>query len=216
VTPEDRVVTPEDRIVTPEDRIVTPAHAPSATIRQHAERSVPEERAAILAAGLVAHVGFVEDGWPVVIPMTYHFDRARPDRIWIHGARGSRLLRHAASGAPLCVEVTIVDGLVHSRTAKYHSMNYRSAVVHGRGREIEDTAEKLALFEQMIARYTPGRAAGRDYEAPPTAHLGATSMIEVRIEDGSAKTRSGGPKGPRDEDPDAPGSAGVAPAPASL
>lgn len=195
---------------------MTPGPSPATALRQHAERSVPDDRAAILAAGLVAHVGFVEDGWPVVIPMTYHFDASRPDRIVLHGARGSRLLRHAASGAPLCIEITIVDGLVHSRTAKYHSMNYRSAVVFGRGREIEDVEEKRATFERMIDRYAPGRTAGRDYEAPPPAHLGATTMIEVRIEDGSAKTRSGGPKGPNDGDLGALGSAGVVPAPPAL
>ena len=189
---------------------------PHAAVRQHAERSVPQERSDVLAAGLVAHVGFVEDGWPVVIPMTYHFDAAHPDRIVVHGARASRLLEHAASGAPLCVEVTVVDGLVHSRTAKYHSMNYRSAVVFGRGRVVEDVGEKAAMFQRMIGRYAPGRTAGSDYEAPPTAHLEATAVVEITIEDGSAKRRTGGPKGPRDQDPTALGNAGVVPAPASL
>jgi nitroimidazol reductase NimA-like FMN-containing flavoprotein (pyridoxamine 5'-phosphate oxidase superfamily) len=189
---------------------------PAAAIRQHAERAVPEERAAILAAGLVAHVGFVEDGWPVVIPMIYHFDPERPDRVVVHGARASRLLAHAASGAPMCVTVTLVDGLVQSRTAKYHSMNYRSVVAFGRGRIVEDVAEKAAMFERMIARYAPGRTAGRDYEAPPTAHLEATAVVEIALESGSAKRRTGGPKGPRDADPTAPGSAGVVDAPPSL
>ena len=66
-------------------------------------------------------------------------------------------------------------------------------------------------MEAMIARYHPGRTAGREYEAIPDAHLTATSFIAVDIEDWSAKVRTGGPKGPRDDDPDAPGTAGVLP-----
>jgi nitroimidazol reductase NimA-like FMN-containing flavoprotein (pyridoxamine 5'-phosphate oxidase superfamily) len=195
---------------------MTPPAGPAAALRQHPERAVPDDRAAILAAGLVAHVGFVEDGWPVVIPMAYFFDRERPDRLWIHGSRSSRLLAHAAAGHPLCVEVTSVDGIVHSKTARTHSINYRSAVVFGRGRAVEDPNEKGRLFERLIDRYAPGRTAGRDYEPPTAGHLDAVTVVEVAIESASAKSRTGGPKGPRDGDPDAPGDARVVPAPPAL
>jgi nitroimidazol reductase NimA-like FMN-containing flavoprotein (pyridoxamine 5'-phosphate oxidase superfamily) len=80
-------------------------------IRRHPERAVPDEASAILAAEMVAHVGFCEDGQPFVIPMSYHYDPQRPDRLYLHGARESRLLQVLASGAPVSVAVTLVDGL---------------------------------------------------------------------------------------------------------
>ena len=192
---------------------MTQEHAPKTSIRQHSERSVAEEAGAILAAGLVAHVGFVDEGWPHVIPFSYHFDPADPTRLWLHGSPEGRALVLLASGARVCVEVSLLDGLVYSRTALYHSMNYRSAVVFGRGREIADVDVKQQVLEKMIARYFEGRMAGRDYEPAREEHLDATALIEVRIDARSAKTRRGGPKGPRDSDPDAPGTAGVTPLP---
>ena len=180
-----------------------------AQVLQHADRSVTEEAADILAQGLVAHVAFSIDGQPFVIPFTYHFDRSAPNRLYLHGSPTSRALRHLASGAPVCVEVSLLDGLVYSRTALYHSMNYRSAVCFGRARLVEDEARKRAVFEKMISRYFAGRSAPRDYEAPSAEHLGGTALLELRIEEMSAKARSGGPKGPRDQDPEAPGTAGV-------
>lgn len=184
---------------------------PNADVRQHSERSVPDETDSILSAGLVAHVGFTLDGWPHVVPFSYHFDPAEPSRLWLHGNPESRALTHLAAGAPVCVEVALVDGLVHSRTALYHSMNYRSAVLYGRGRAVEDAAEKRRILQGMIARYWEGRTPGRDYEAARAEHLELTTVIELAIESRSAKARRGGPKGPRDADPDAPGTAGVTP-----
>ncbi len=181
------------------------------TIRNHPERSIVEEAPAILAEGLVAEVGFVVDGQPFVIPMTYHYDRETPRRIYLHGAHVSRLIQYLASGGGVCVTVTLLDGLVYSRTALYHSVNYRSACCFGRAAATPDAATQERLLEGMIARYFPGRTAGRDYEAIPEAHLEATGFIAVDIEDWSAKVRRGGPKGPRDSDPDAPGTAGVRP-----
>jgi len=183
--------------------------APFAVVRRNPGRSVPDEVPAILGAGLVAHVAFVDAGRPVVIPMSYHFDPLIPDRLWIHGAPGSRLLACVGSGQPVSIAVTIVDGLVHSRSAKNHSMNYRSVVVFGSGRVVEDEATKHAVFLAMIGRYFAGRTEGEDYEAPRPEHLGATLMIEITIEAVSAKARRGGPSGPRDADPSAPGTAGV-------
>jgi uncharacterized protein len=163
----------------------------------------------ILAIGLVAHVGFAEEGQPYVIPMSYHFDAARGRQLYLHGGHASRLLKHLSTGAPVCVEVTLVDGLVFSRTAQYHSINYRSVTLFGRGRRLKDLEMQRAIMEAMIARYHPGRTPGRDYEPIPDVDLEATAFIVVDIEEWSAKTRAGGPKGPLDDDPEAAGTAGV-------
>lgn len=181
-----------------------------ATVRAHPERAADDETAAdILAAGIVAHVGFAEGAQPFVIPMTYQFDRADPGRLYLHGAHHGRLMRHLASGAPACVTVTLADGLVYSRSALHHSVNYRSVVCFARAGAMPDAARQRELLEAMIARYFPGRTAGRDYEPIPDAHVAATAFVALDIEEWSAKVRRGGPKGPRDGDPEAWGSAGV-------
>ena len=184
-----------------------PAHA---TLRAHPERDTTDEAPRILASGLVAHVGFVERGEPVVIPMTYHADPAEPRRLYLHGGTSGRLMTHLASGAPVCVAVTLVDGLVYSRTALHHSVNYRSVVLFGRAaRQQPDAAAQRRILEAMIGRYFPGRTAGVDYESIPDAHLRATALVAVDVEEWSAKTRTGGPNGPSDLDPSRPGNAGV-------
>ena len=118
-------------------------------------------------------------------------------------------MRHLASGAPVCVSVTLLDGLVYSRTALNHSMNYRSAVCFGRGRRVTDSAVQRTVYEAMVSRYFPGRTEGRDYAAPTAAHLESTALIEVEIEQWSAKMRTGGPLGPLDAEEGAPGTCGV-------
>jgi nitroimidazol reductase NimA-like FMN-containing flavoprotein (pyridoxamine 5'-phosphate oxidase superfamily) len=158
---------------------------------------------------MVAHVGFIHDDYPVVIPMSYHYSSEKPDRLYLHGSIRSRLLQHLAGGAPVCVAVTLTDGLVYSRKAMNHSMNYRSAVIFGEAREVIDEAEKSGLFDQMVQRYFPGRIADQDYRAPPAQDLAVTSLIGVTIKDWSGKARRGGPTAPEDDDPNAPGSAGV-------
>ncbi|MCX7623239.1 MAG: pyridoxamine 5'-phosphate oxidase family protein [Thermomicrobium sp.] len=181
------------------------------TIRRHPERAVTDEAAEILARGLVAHVGFCEGEQPFVIPMSYHFDPTVPDRLYLHGARESRLLQVLASGAPVSIAVTLVDGLVYSRTAFNHSMNYRSVVCFGRARIIESEAEQRRIFEAMTERYFPGRRVGVDYQGATPQQLAATLLVEVEIEEWSAKARRGGPRGPYDADPSAPGTAGIVP-----
>jgi nitroimidazol reductase NimA-like FMN-containing flavoprotein (pyridoxamine 5'-phosphate oxidase superfamily) len=183
--------------------------SPRSTIHRHAERSVPEEAARIFAEGYVAHVGFVEDGQPFVIPLGYQFSAEMPGRIYFHGALASRAMQHMASGAPVCVTVTLLNGLVYSRTALYHSMNYRSAVCFGRGRRVTDSAVQRAVYESMVRRYFPDRTEGRDYSAPTDTHLESTLLVEVEIEEWSAKMRTGGPMGPTDMVDGAPGTCGV-------
>src|SRR5262245_37711606 len=97
----------------------------------------------IFDEALICHMGFVQDGQPLVIPI--NFARVE-DTILMHGAKASRLLKHVAAGQPVCVEVTIVDGLVLARSVFHHSLNYRSVIVFGKGRLIEDKQEKLATL----------------------------------------------------------------------
>ncbi len=178
-------------------------------IRSHAERSVVERAAEFLAAGLVAHVGIVQDGQPFVLPMNYQFNAGEPDKLYLHGGLSSRLMHHLGTGAPVCVTVTLVDGLVYSRSALYHSTNYRSVVCFGTARIIEDQVTKNVVLEQMIRRYFRGRTIGQDYFAATEAELSSTSLAEMKIEHISAKMREGGPKGPFDADPRAAGTCGV-------
>lgn len=159
--------------------------------------------------GRVAHIGFQHEGMPYVIPTLYHYSAEEPDRIYLHGGLSSRMLKELATGISVCVTVTELDGLVYSRDAKYHSANYRCVMCFGRGRILEDEDVKRTMFQAMTLRYFPGRTAGRDYTPAPSGHLRGTAVVEVIIDQTSAKMREGGPKGPHDANPDAPGSCGV-------
>jgi uncharacterized protein len=178
-------------------------------IRQHSERNVPERASEFLAQGQVAHVGFMQDGRPYVIPMLYHYAVDQPDRLYVHAGLSSRLIQHLATGVSICATVTELDGLVYSRDARYHSANYRSVMCFGRARLLEDDALKQAMFVAMTSRYFPGRRPGQDYTLAPKSHLDATPVLEIVIEEISAKMREGGPKGPHDSERDAPGTCGV-------
>jgi nitroimidazol reductase NimA-like FMN-containing flavoprotein (pyridoxamine 5'-phosphate oxidase superfamily) len=179
-------------------------------IRTHPERAVPDEADDILQKGLVAHVGFVADGLPVVIPMLYHYEE---NVVYIHGQRGGRLPRTLRAGDNVCVEVTILDGLIASRAALYHSANYRSAIGFGVAREVTDRAEKEAVLERMTRRYFPGRMVGEHYSAPTDNDLKITGLMAVTLDEVNGKKRSGPPAGPDDDDdsPDAFGTRGIVP-----
>lgn len=179
------------------------------TIKNHPERTVTDETSEILLAGSVAHVGFIDEGMPYVIPLSYHYDAETPHKFYLHGAARSRAMDLLATGAPMCVTVTLTDGLVYSRKAMNHSINYRSVVLFGKGHEVVDEARKFKLFDKMVQRYFPGRKVGEHYDAPPSADLGVTALVEVDIEEWNAKARRGGPTGPDDDKPDAQGTAGV-------
>lgn len=159
----------------------------------------------IIDAAPICHVGFVDGGQPVVIP-TIH--ARRDDRLFLHGAPASRMLKHIQSGAPLCVTITILDGLVLARSVFHHSMNYRSVVLFGRGRLLEDDEEKLAALETITEHVLPGRWA--DARQPNRRELQATSVVEIVIEQASAKVRTG-PPGDDEEDYALPVWAGVLP-----
>ncbi len=142
----------------------------------------------ILDEGFVCHVGFAIDGQPFVIPTSY----GRKDEIlYIHGSAASRMLRNAGSGIPICVTVTLLDGLVLARSIFNHSMNYRSVVLIGTAIAIEDREEKLAALRILSDHILPGR--WNDARQPNDQELKATTVIRLPIEEFSAKVRQGMP-----------------------
>jgi nitroimidazol reductase NimA-like FMN-containing flavoprotein (pyridoxamine 5'-phosphate oxidase superfamily) len=159
----------------------------------------------ILDEGLVCHVGFSVDGQPYVIPMAYARDG---DRVILHGSAASRAMRALGGGADLCFTVTHLDGLVLARSAFHHSMNYRSVVVLGKARTIDDPGEKREAFRRFFERMIPGRWS--DVREPNEKELRATTLIEIPLEEASAKLRVGPPKDD-DEDYALPVWAGVIP-----
>ena len=148
----------------------------------------------ILDEGLVCHVGFVQDGQPVVIPTLY---ARRDDHLILHGARASRMLQAIQAGLPVCVTVTLVDGLVVARSVFHHSINYRSVVVFGRGGLIESDEEKLRALEVLTEHILRGR--WRDARGPNRQELDATSVVRIDIESASAKVRTGPPVDDEDD-----------------
>ncbi len=170
----------------------------SHTVRQRKERGRYDHASAyeVLDAGLMAHVGFVEDGQPTVIPMLYARDG---DRLLLHGGIASRLLARLAEGVPACVSVSHLDGLVLAPSTFHHSANYRSVVVFGRAHSIEDPEEKARALDQLVEFMVPGRTS----EARPgdPKELGATALVAMAIETFSVKQRSGGAARPEANDP---------------
>jgi nitroimidazol reductase NimA-like FMN-containing flavoprotein (pyridoxamine 5'-phosphate oxidase superfamily) len=144
---------------------------------------------AILDEALIAHLGIVDDeGQPFVIP-TLHARKG--DVVYCHGSSASRTLRALASGAPACLTVSLIDGLVLARAAMHHSANYRSAMVIGGATLVEDPREKRVALEAVVEHIVPGRLA--DVRAPTENELKATSVLALAIDETSAKARGGGP-----------------------
>ncbi|HEX2990056.1 MAG TPA: pyridoxamine 5'-phosphate oxidase family protein [Anaerolineales bacterium] len=159
----------------------------------------------ILDEALICHVGIVEHGQPFVIPINF----ARTgDSIVLHGAKASRLLKYIEAGNPVCLEATIVDGLVLARSVFHHSMNYRSVVLFGTGRIIEDDREKMAALEAITEHLIPGR--WKEARLPNRKEMNATLVVSIKIDEASAKLRTGAPADDA-EDYDLPVWAGVLP-----
>jgi uncharacterized protein len=137
---------------------------------------------------MVGHVGVVSDGQPFVIPVLYARDG---ERVYLHGSPLSRLLRTLAQGVPMCLTVTLLDGLVLARSAFHHSMNYRSVVILGEGRPVRDEEEKHAALRAIVDHIVPGRS--EDARVPSKKELKATAVIALTIDDASAKIRTGPP-----------------------
>ncbi|MDT7602250.1 MAG: uncharacterized protein QOF61_247 [Acidobacteriota bacterium] len=142
----------------------------------------------ILDAGFVCHVGFVVDGQPFVIPTAY--GRAG-ETLYVHGAAASRMLKTLGAGVDACVAVTLVDGLVLARSAFHHSINYRSVVVFGRARVVEDKEEKIEALRAFMEHVTPGR--WDEVREPNERELNATLVLALPLAEASAKVRTGAP-----------------------
>lgn len=183
------------------------SRTPRTTLKRLPKRGSHEREVIdrILGEGFICHVGFVTDGQPFVIPTGY----ARvEDNLIVHGSQASRMLRALGQGIDVCVTVTLIDGLVLARSAFHHSMNYRSVVIFGRAKVIDDREEKLqalfALSEHMI------RGRWQDVREPSEAELNQTTVLSLPIEEGSAKIRTGPPLDD-EEDYELPVWAGVIP-----
>ena len=173
---------------------MTTSHSAAASertrVRRLPQRAAYERSAidSILDEALVCHVGLVSDGQPFVIP-TIHLRIG--DELYIHGAAKSRMSEYGASGAPLCITVTLVDGVVLARSAFHHSMNYRSVVILGHARVVSAREQKLEVLTALVNRFSPGRA--ERVRAPNEQELKATTLLALPIVEASAKVRQGGP-----------------------
>lgn len=158
-------------------------------IRRLPERGVSERDTifSILDEGLVCHAAYVVDARPVVIPTLYVRDR---ERLLIHGSNSMGLARAVRANSPLCVAVTHLDGIVVARSAFNSSANYRSVVIHGMGRLLDDQ-EKTDAFDVIVDKLIPGRLA--DLRPSTRSEIAQTSVIELTLDQVSAKVRSGGP-----------------------
>jgi nitroimidazol reductase NimA-like FMN-containing flavoprotein (pyridoxamine 5'-phosphate oxidase superfamily) len=152
------------------------------------DRAVYNREAAykILDEGFLCHVGFVVDGQPFVIPTSYG---RKDDALYIHGSAASRMLRQMKEAAPVCVTVTLLDGLVLARSIFNHSMNYRSVMILGQATLVDDPAEKLEALRLLSEHIIPGRWA--DSRQPNDKELKATSVLRLPIDEFSAKVRQG-------------------------
>jgi hypothetical protein len=160
-------------------------------LRRKRERGSYEREVidAILDEALIAHLGIVDPhGQPIVIPTLY----ARAgDVVYCHGSAGSRALRTLGDGAPACLTVSLIDGLVLARSAMHHSANYRSVVILGTARAVTDPQAKMAAFEATVEHIVPGRWA--DVRAPTENEMKATAVVAIDIDEASAKVRNGPP-----------------------
>jgi nitroimidazol reductase NimA-like FMN-containing flavoprotein (pyridoxamine 5'-phosphate oxidase superfamily) len=143
---------------------------------------------AILDEALICHLGFVHQGQPYVIPTGFARDR---DTLFVHGSPASRMLRTIATGVPVCITVTLLDGMVVARSAFHSSMNYRSVVILGTATPVLDRERKLHAMRALVDNLIPGR--WDDLRPVTEKELRATDVLEIPLREASAKLRTGGP-----------------------
>jgi nitroimidazol reductase NimA-like FMN-containing flavoprotein (pyridoxamine 5'-phosphate oxidase superfamily) len=167
------------------------AASPRTQVRRLPERGAYDRAAihAILDEALVCHVGFAVDAQPFVIPCVYG---RVGERLYLHGSSASRMLRALAEATPVCVTVTLLDGVVFARSAFHHSMNYRSVVVLGVPARVDDAEERLAALRAIVEHVVPGR--WRESRRPSAAELAQTLVVSLPLDEASAKVRRGDPK----------------------
>ncbi len=184
-----------------------PSPTPRIRVVREPQRAVYDRDAVnqILDEAFLCHIGFVADGQPYVIPTSYGRDG---DMLYIHGSAASRMLRNLDKGVPVCITVTLLDGLVLARSVFNHSMNYRSVVILGTATLVDDPAEKLAALRALSEHIIPQR--WDDSRQPNEKELKATSVLRLPITEFSAKVRVG-PAVDDEEDYSFPTWAGVIP-----
>ncbi len=176
---------------------MTEAPTERTRVRRHPERGAYDRATidAILDEALLCHLAWVtEEGHPRVIP-TIHVRVG--DTLYVHGSAASRTLRGIGDGRTICVEATLIDGLVLARSTPTHSMNYRSVVVYGIPREVTDAAERDEAQRALVEHVVPGRTA--DVRMPNGKELKETAIFAVPLDEASAKIRTGGPVDPPDD-----------------
>jgi hypothetical protein len=167
-----------------------------ARVKRHHERGAYDldTITGILDAAFICHVGYAIDGQPYVTPTSFWREN---DVVYWHGSSASRMLRTLEGGVPCCFTVTIVDGLVMARSAFNHSVNYRSVMLFGQAHRVEARDQKLRQLELFTQRMYPGR--WRELRPVTEQELKATTVLEMKIQEGAAKVRSGPPKDDADD-----------------
>lgn len=165
-------------------------HTSRSTLRQLAARGTHDWAAiaAILDAGFMASIAFASEGQPFVLPMLYGRDGRT---LFLHGAASARIMRELGGAVPVCVSVTLVDGLVLARSAFNHSLNYRFVVAFGGARPVEEPRAKLRALRILSDHLLAGR--WEDVRGPTRAELAQTTVLQLDIEEASAKVRTGPP-----------------------
>ncbi|MFF0453598.1 pyridoxamine 5'-phosphate oxidase family protein [Nocardia africana] len=162
---------------------------PRSTVTRYRHRAATDRAALeeVLDAGLICHIGVTLHGSPVVLPTIYG---RRADTLYLHGSTGAGNLRAALTG-DICVAVSLVDAIVYARAAMHFSMNYRSAVIHGRPVEVTDPDERLHALRAIVEHSAPG--AWDTVRAPDKKELAATLVLALDLTEASVKTRTGDP-----------------------
>jgi hypothetical protein len=149
---------------------------------------------AVLDAAPICHVATIRNGRPVVLPMAHG---RLGDLLLLHGSPAAGLFRDTTGGSPVCITATLLDGLVLARSARNHSMNYRSTTIHGHATRIIEPGKLLAGLQAIIDHLTPGRWA--QVRKPTNAELRETALWQVPITQASVKSRSGSTLDPDDD-----------------
>ena len=135
-----------------------------------------------------AHVGFVEDGEPRIIPITAW---RLGDDLYVHTLNGGRLSRRLESGVLLCISFAVTNEWVMTKSAFNHSANYESLVLYGHAVPVTDHAAFDAAFRAIINQIEPGR--WEQVRAPNDKERKATALFRIPIDEGAFKSRTGGP-----------------------
>ena len=188
---------PQHESANPGPKVGGNIYAPTgrSRVRRVAKRAVYDRGTvhAIIDAALVCHVGFVVEGWPRVLPTAI----ARVGEcVYVHGNRNSAMLQALAAGAPACITVTHLDGVVVARSGFHSSMNYRCVVIHGAGHAVTGARKRMAL-DALVERLIPGRTG--DIRPPTDNELAVTAVLEFPLEEVSAKVRTGPPADDKDD-----------------